>query len=163
MSKCQNVGIEYDTSPFAYFPGSFKELSHKLCCSQAEMSNRCTPIIQRSERIAPTDVYFALLKSNQATIRQKMLDLDSSHRHQVGKKCCLSNFGALYPPHNFSSNCLRAACGEDKHHAALDGSCQVTFPRLYCPFSWSQYRRCKTETGHFQTHIFSFLAEYSAS
>ena len=50
--------------------------------------------------------------------------------------CCLSNLNAFFPPHNFSSNCLRAACGGDKHRASLDESCQITFPRLYCPFSW---------------------------
>src|SRR5947209_3454101 len=58
-------------------------------------------------------------------------------------------------PHNFSSNCLRAACGEDKRHVALGESCQITFPRLYCPFSGERFRTRKTETGRFQMHNFS--------
>jgi hypothetical protein len=37
-------------------------------------------------------------------------------------ECCLSNLNAFFPPHNFSSNCLRAARGADKHHATLDES-----------------------------------------
>ena len=47
------------------------------------------------------------------------------------------------------------ACEELKRHMTIEWLCQITFPRLYCPFSWSQSRTRKTETDRFQTHIFS--------
>ena len=78
-------------------------------------------------------------------------------------KCYLSNFGSFFPLHNFSSNRPRAACRGDKHHPPSDEPCRITFPRLYCPFSWSRYRTRKTETGTFLLHNFSFLAVHGAS
>lgn len=59
--------------------------------------------------------------------------------------CCLSKFGAFFPLHNFSSNLPRTACRADKHHASSNESCYITFPCLYCPFSWSQDRIRKIE------------------
>ena len=79
------------------------------------------------------------------------------------EKCYLSNFGSFFPLHNFSSNRPRAACRGDKHHPPSDEPCRITFPRLYCPFSWPRYRTRKTETGPFLLHNFSFLAVHGAS
>src|SRR2546421_9819437 len=80
-----------------------------------------------------------------------------------GVVCYLSNFGSFFPLHNFSSNRPRVACRGDKHHPPSDEPCRITFPRLYCPFSWSRYRTRKTETGPFLLHNFSFLAIHVAS
>jgi mannan endo-1,4-beta-mannosidase len=70
---------------FTYFPGSSKELSHKLRAFQTERSNRCASVAQRFERIVPKGVCLESLKSYQAPFRQKILHSGSGHRHQVRK------------------------------------------------------------------------------
>jgi hypothetical protein len=55
-----------------------------IIIDRTESSNRYATVAQRFERIVPKGIYFESLKSNQAPFRQKILDLGSGLRHQVG-------------------------------------------------------------------------------
>ena len=91
-SSCVNVILK-DTW-FAYFPGSFKELSHELRVFQAGRSNRRTHVVQMVQTNCSESICFESLESNQALFDRKGLTLVQAFVTKLGKSTVISPFFA---------------------------------------------------------------------